>query len=276
MRSRGWSTSRPGSSPVAARCARRATRSTTWSPRSRRTTQWLATRPAARAALLTELEAARTLAAAAGERESALTTAIETVAAHTALAAAEQTLAEAGAARTAAGAAAVVALDTERDLRAARVADLAGELAARLDDGDACPVCGSAEHPAKAVLGADHVSAEQVERPRPIGPPPSAACTPPPSGAACWRSVSGALRARVGNGSAQDATERCDQARSALAQARAAEADVARLVPALDGFDVQTRSREAERATAVARLAGERGDAGGHAAATSTPPRPRS
>ncbi|MDQ0372479.1 AAA family ATPase [Cellulomonas humilata] len=220
--------------------------------------QWLATRPAARAALLTELEAARTLAAAAGERESALTTAIETVSAHTALAAAEQTLAEAGAARTAAGAAAVVALDTERDLRAARVADLAGELAARLDDGDACPVCGSAEHPAKAVLGADHVSAEQVERAEADRAAAERSLHAAAERCSVLEERAGALRARVGSVSAEDATERCDQARSALAQARAAEADVVRLVPALDGFDVQTRSREAERATAVARLAGER------------------
>ena len=54
--------------------------------------------------------------------------------------------------------------------------------ASRLDDGDACPVCGSAEHPAKAVLGADHVSAEQVERAEADrASRRGAACTPLPS-----------------------------------------------------------------------------------------------
>ncbi|KQY22873.1 exonuclease [Cellulomonas sp. Root485] len=220
--------------------------------------QWLATRPTARAALLTELEAARALAAAAGERESALATAIETVAAHTALAAAELALKKAGAARSAAGAEAVHALDTERDLRAARVADLAGELAARLDDGDACPVCGSAEHPAKAVLGADHVSAEQVEQAEAERVAAEGRLHAAAERCSVLEERAGALRARVGSGNAQDATERCDQVRAALTQSRSAEADVARLVPALDEHDAQTRAREAERATAVARLAGER------------------
>lgn len=220
--------------------------------------QWLATRPAARAALAAELEAARTLASTTGERESALAVATEIVAAHTALAVAEQSLTEASAARNAAGAAAMAALEAERVLRAARVADLAGELASRLDDGDACPVCGSAEHPAKAVLGADHVSPEQVEQAEAERVTAERALQAAAERCSVLDERAGALRARAGDGTAHDATERCDQARSALAQAQAAHADVARLVPALDAFDAQTRSREAERAAAVARLAGER------------------
>lgn len=219
---------------------------------------WLATRPVGRSALVTELEAAQVLAAATGARESALATAAEAVGAHADLAAAERTLVEAVTARTAAGAAAVVALDTERDLRAARIAGLAGELAARLEDGDACPVCGSEEHPAKAVLGADHVSAEQVERAAADRVAAERSLHAAAERCSVLEERIGALRARAGTGSAQDATSRCDEARSALAQAHAAAADVARLVPLLDGFDVQTRSREAERAAAVARLAGER------------------
>ena len=152
----------------------------------------------------------------------------------------------------------MVALDTERDLRAARVADLAGELAARLDDGDACPVCGSAEHPAKAVLGADHVSAEQVEQAEADRADAERLLHAAAERCSVLEERAGALRARVGDGTAHDATERCDRARSAFAQAQAAQTDVARLEPALDAFDLQTRAREAERGTAVARLAGER------------------
>ena len=120
-------------------------------------------------------------------------------------------------------------------------------------------MCGSDEHPDKAVLGADHVSADQVERAEAErARAASASCSPPPSGAACWasgprRCGPGSARLSAGRGRTRTTT-----ARAAVAESRAAEADVARLVPALDGFDAQTREREAERATAVARLAGER------------------
>jgi exonuclease SbcC len=43
-----------------------------------------------------------------------------------------------------------------------RLDGLAGELAAQLHDGDACPVCGSAEHPSPATT-ADTVTADEVE-----------------------------------------------------------------------------------------------------------------
>jgi exonuclease SbcC len=59
--------------------------------------------------------------------------------------------------------AAASAIEHERDLRARRIAGMAGELAAELEDGEACPVCGALEHPAPARTGADHVDAEQVE-----------------------------------------------------------------------------------------------------------------
>jgi len=43
-----------------------------------------------------------------------------------------------------------------------RFAGMAAELAAGLTDGSGCPVCGSAEHPAPAVAGADHVSGTAI------------------------------------------------------------------------------------------------------------------
>ena len=49
------------------------------------------------------------------------------------------------------------------ELRQARLLGLSGEIARDLVDGDPCPVCGSAEHPAPAALHPDHVSAEIVE-----------------------------------------------------------------------------------------------------------------
>uniref|UniRef100_UPI0028EDF5FC SbcC/MukB-like Walker B domain-containing protein n=1 Tax=uncultured Cellulomonas sp. TaxID=189682 RepID=UPI0028EDF5FC len=47
-------------------------------------------------------------------------------------------------------------------------------------------------------------------------------------------------------------------AAAALAESRAAQAEVARLVPALDGFDAATHHRESERSVAVARLSADR------------------
>ncbi|MEZ0446491.1 AAA family ATPase [Cellulomonas sp. ICMP 17802] len=219
---------------------------------------WLVARPTARAALVAELEAARTLAASRGDREAAVAAAVALVDAHTELATAGLSLTDAVEVRSAAGAAAALALDAERNLRAARIAGLAGEIAASLDDGDPCPVCGSPEHPAKAVLGADHASAEQVER----AEAERVAAEGRLQAAAERCSVLGervdALRDRVGDVTAEGAAERTELARAELARARAAEADVARLAPALDGFDAQTREREGERSAAVARLAGDR------------------
>ncbi|MBO3101037.1 AAA family ATPase [Cellulomonas fengjieae] len=220
--------------------------------------RWLAARPDARRALVAELDAARALAAAAGEHESALAAALQTVTAHRDLAAAELGHAEAVAARATAGAVAATALAAERDLRAARIADLAGEIAAGLGDGDACPVCGSVDHPAKAVLEDDHVSAEQVERAEAARAAAESALHAAAELCSVLGERSQALLARVGTVTAEAAGERCEAARAALARSRAAAADVARLLPALEGFDTLTREREAERTAAVSRLAADR------------------
>ncbi|MFI6026006.1 AAA family ATPase [Amycolatopsis magusensis] len=50
------------------------------------------------------------------------------------------------------------ARDRLLDLRERRLSGMAAELAAKLGDGDPCPVCGSAEHPAPALAGHQQVS----------------------------------------------------------------------------------------------------------------------
>ncbi|WP_448630691.1 AAA family ATPase [Cellulomonas soli] len=124
---------------------------------------WLAARPAQRDELTAALAAARVLAARFAEHEAAARTAGATVQSLTDLAEARRELRGAVQQRTTAAEAATAAVEHERALRAARIAGLAGELASALQDGDACPVCGAVEHPAKAVVGADHVRAEQVD-----------------------------------------------------------------------------------------------------------------
>ncbi|WP_442545476.1 AAA family ATPase [Arthrobacter sp. KN11-1C] len=50
------------------------------------------------------------------------------------------------------------------DLRESRLANAAGELAAKLRDGDACPVCGSAEHPSPAAAGLTALALAEEEQ----------------------------------------------------------------------------------------------------------------
>ncbi|MDR2567159.1 MAG: SMC family ATPase, partial [Bifidobacteriaceae bacterium] len=52
---------------------------------------------------------------------------------------------------------------TEARLREQRMAGIAGEMAASLEDGQACPVCGALEHPNPATLAEDHVDRTQVD-----------------------------------------------------------------------------------------------------------------
>ncbi|MDR1634792.1 MAG: SMC family ATPase [Bifidobacteriaceae bacterium] len=54
------------------------------------------------------------------------------------------------------------AQQTESRLRELRLAGLAGEMAAALEPGQPCPVCGAVEHPAPAALAQDHASRDQV------------------------------------------------------------------------------------------------------------------
>ncbi|WP_158068959.1 AAA family ATPase, partial [Cellulosimicrobium sp. CUA-896] len=66
-------------------------------------------------------------------------------------------------ARTRAADTAVRAVGTERRVRTARIAGIAGELAASLVDDAPCPVCGSPEHPDPAGRTDDHATPEDVE-----------------------------------------------------------------------------------------------------------------
>jgi DNA repair protein SbcC/Rad50 len=59
---------------------------------------------------------------------------------------------------------AVAAHEGWLDLRARRLDGMAAELATGLADGDACPVCGSGEHPALAQAGPGQVTREQEQR----------------------------------------------------------------------------------------------------------------
>ncbi|MFF2267985.1 AAA family ATPase [Cellulosimicrobium cellulans] len=123
----------------------------------------LAARPARREELRLRLASLAETAGTLGARqERALRArAVEEAARQAATLAAEEEAARA--ARTEAATAARAAVELEARVRSARIAGLAGELAAALVEESPCPVCGGTDHPAPAPLADDHPTAEDVE-----------------------------------------------------------------------------------------------------------------
>ena len=123
----------------------------------------LAARPSARAALVAQLEAGRTVAADGPAAQADLTAARADVSILDEHEAAVRELDEHAVAVEQASRSATDAIRAETQLRERRVAGLAAELGSQLTPGAACPVCGSVEHPAPAVPTDDHPSAEAIE-----------------------------------------------------------------------------------------------------------------
>ncbi|WP_175558975.1 AAA family ATPase [Sanguibacter gelidistatuariae] len=123
----------------------------------------LAARPAGHLELETARDTARALAADLPLRTARLTSARELVETFARLELLTTEHDAALSARSAMGVLAQQAVDAEGDVRRARIAGIAGEIAANLDVGTPCPVCGSAEHPEPARLGADHVDQAAVD-----------------------------------------------------------------------------------------------------------------
>jgi exonuclease SbcC len=123
----------------------------------------LAARPDERAEIVAAAARSAEAAADAAAAERAVETAQELADLLAARRVAAGRTSERAAAVTAAATAAAAALATENDLRARRIAGLAGELGAALVPGDPCPVCGAVEHPAVALPQDDHPSAEQID-----------------------------------------------------------------------------------------------------------------
>jgi len=123
----------------------------------------LAARPDERAAIVLDAERSAESAADTGAAERAVETARELADLLAARRVAAERTSDRAAAVSTAASHASAALATENDLRARRIAGLAGELGAALVPGDPCPVCGAVEHPAVARPQDDHPSAEQID-----------------------------------------------------------------------------------------------------------------
>ncbi|QGQ18132.1 AAA family ATPase [Cellulomonas sp. JZ18] len=208
---------------------------------------WVAARPDARADLVARRDAAREHGGTCATCDAQVAAADQTLRDVTALHEAEREHARTQAVRAEAARHAHAAVSTEAALRTARVAGLAGELAAGLGEGDACPVCGAVEHPSKAPLDADHVTAERVaaaEEAR-VAAEQRLAAASAAEAAAAARAAS--LRERVGDVDEGTVREALAAARAAAAAARAAAAEADRLDAELDRFDAATQARRERR-----------------------------
>lgn len=214
----------------------------------------LAEVPVERAALVQELAAARELAAGAGQAEARLG------GSRLRLAAARE--ADALAAEVAAAEAVVtrcseVALGAARTVlaaREARIAGLAGELAASLVPGEPCAVCGSTVHPGPAQRpGGDvaDVAAAEEQQAAADGDLTEAA------------TALGVLRARhedrsaAADGTVEGLTALVAEAAGELARAEAAAVRVTELDTALQHLDARVRAAEQRCADERARLAAQ-------------------
>ncbi|GCD19238.1 hypothetical protein CTKZ_08000 [Cellulomonas algicola] len=216
---------------------------------------WLATRAHERTALVDAHRAAADLAACVPERAAAVDALAQVAAALVALddvtdrhTAAERHLAVT--ARAAAG-----AVKAEAALRTTRIAGLAGELASALADGDPCPVCGAVEHPTKAALGVDHVTADAVQQAEDARVAAERDVrTAEAEVVRCAEQVAALVR-QVDGATAEDVATRLSAAHESLAAARAAVTKAERLTRDVEGHDAETSRRTEQRQQAVTALA---------------------
>ncbi|RDH98449.1 exonuclease SbcC [Curtobacterium sp. AG1037] len=206
-------------------------------------------RPAERATIV---ESARTAAALAADAEPARVE-VERVAQLradlstrvTAARAQEQAERVVASARAAASA----ALATETDLRARRIAGLAGELGAALQPGDACPVCGAVEHPSVAEPQDDHPSADTVESAASAARAAEAALAAAATDLALAQQEHERLRTVLGDLDADTLETRATAAAERVRAAHDAAVQVLDLERRRTAHDERTRTLEQERTT---------------------------
>ncbi|MCR6688446.1 SMC family ATPase [Cellulomonas sp.] len=213
---------------------------------------WLAARPAQATLLTEQLATARQLSTRIAEQTLAVQAAQQLVDAHGRVAALEPRCAEATARVGELTQAARDAVTHEAALRTARIDGLAGELADGLVAGDACPVCGSCEHPAPALVAAGHVTPEQVEAAEQQRRSAEQALADAREGLASVEADLRTARGLTGGSTRTAAAAALTDARTALDLAQRAASDVDRLTAEIDAHVAATHARESARMLAVA------------------------
>ena len=170
----------------------------------------------------------------------------------------------AGAARTAQDAVARSA-----ELHQARIAGIAGELAARLQPGEACAVCGAVEHPSLAAIEPGHVTAEDLDRAEVRRAATGDALTRASSELTAVVERLEGRRAAAEGADVTTARGELDTARAAVTAAAQAADRHRVLEEALAGFDLATEQLERQVVTLstalavqAAELAGQRRQVG--------------
>ncbi|MFF3064632.1 AAA family ATPase [Oerskovia sp. NPDC057915] len=154
-------------------------------------------------------------------------------------------------------AAARTASDAEHALRTAWLGGIAGELAAGLEPGDACPVCGAHEHPAPARTSDEHASRDDVEvaeATRRAAEELVAATSA--EVATLAERLDGLLRA-AGGVVVDEAQEALATAKELVSASSAAVTDRAEASTALSTFDAETGDLTTLASTLAERVAGE-------------------
>lgn len=164
--------------------------------------------------------------------------------------------AEAHAERARAAARAHEAVEHEARLRAARIAGLAGELAAGLAVGEPCPVCGGAEHPHPAPLAEDHPTVEDVERAERQRADAERLLHDVSARAQVLAERCEARRRDADGLTPQEAGQRVADAEELVAAARVAERERAEAERELEELDAETRALEARAAGLAEAVAG--------------------
>ncbi|WP_454042507.1 AAA family ATPase [Cellulosimicrobium sp. Marseille-Q8652] len=143
------------------------------------------------------------------------------------------------------------AVEAERDVRDARIAGIAGELASGLGPAASCPVCGSLEHPRPATRTEDHVTPAEVDAAEAARVAAETALADASGRVVALTERRDALRHAAEGRDAREAHERVAAVEAEVRAAREAVAERSAAERALDEHDAVTTALQ-EQAGALA------------------------